>query len=51
MSEYERTSNEVKKSMAYDLIQILEEKPEKETYSAEEVKMLIKAYIKTETAK
>jgi hypothetical protein len=47
----ERESNEVKKSMAYDLIQIIEEKPEKETYTAEEVKKLIKVYISTATAK
>jgi len=47
----ERESNEVKKSMAYDLIQIIEEKPEKETYTAEEIKKLIKVYISTTTAK
>lgn len=47
----ERESNEVKKSMAYDLIQIIEERPEKETYTAEEVKKLIKTYITTATAK
>lgn len=47
----ERESNEVKKSMAYDLIQIIEEKPEQETYTAEEVKRLIKVYIATTTAK
>ena len=47
----ERESNEVKKSMAYDLLQIIEEKPEKETYTAEEIKKLIKVYISTATAK
>ena len=46
----ERESNEVKKSMAYDLLQIIEEKPEKETYTAEEIKKLIKLYISTATA-
>ena len=46
----ERGSNEVKKSMAYDLLQIIEEKPEKETYTAEEIKKLIKLYISTATA-
>ena len=46
----ERQSNEVKKSMAYDLLQIIEEKPEKETYTAEEIKKLIKLYISTATA-
>ena len=44
-----RESNEVKKSMAYDLIQIIEERPEKETYTAEEVKQLIKIYSTTAT--
>lgn len=47
----ERESNEVKKSMAYDLLQIIEEKPEKETYTAEEIKKIIKVYIITETTK
>lgn len=47
----ERESNEVKKSMAYDLIQIIDEKPEKETYSADEIKKIIKIYIATTTAK
>lgn len=46
----ERESNEIKKSMAYDLISILEEKPEQETYTAEEVKKLIKTYITTVTS-
>lgn len=47
----ERESNEVKKSMAYDLIQIIEEKPEKDSYTAEEIKKIIKTYITTTTAK
>lgn len=47
----ERESNEVKKSMAYDLLQIIDENPEKKTYTAEEVKAMIKAYISTATAK
>lgn len=46
----ERESNEIKKSMAYDLLQIIEEKPEKGNYTAEEVKKLIKVYISTATA-
>ena len=52
----ERESNEIKKSMAYikksmayDLINIIEERPEQETYTAEEVKKLIKTYITTAT--
>ena len=47
----ERESNEIKKSMAYDLITLIEEKPEQETYTAEEVKKLIKTYIAAATAK
>lgn len=47
----ERESNEIKKSMAYDLIQLIEEAPAKENYTAEEVKKLIKSYIITATAK
>ena len=46
----ERESNEIKKSMAYDLIQIIEEAPAKENYTAEEIKKLIKTYIITTTA-
>lgn len=47
----ERESNEVKKSMAYDLIEIIESQPKQETYTAEEVKKLIKNYITTATQK
>ena len=47
----ERESNEIKKSMAYDLINIIEEAPEQTTYTAEEVKKLIKTYISTSTTK
>ena len=45
----ELESNEIKKSMAYDLINILEEKPEQQTYTMEEVKKLIKTYIAAST--
>ena len=47
----DRESNEIKKSMAYDLIMILEDNPQQENYSAEEVKKLIKTYIATATSK
>lgn len=46
----ERESNEIKKSMAYDLIDILETKPEQQTYTMEEVKKLIKTYIAASTS-
>ena len=47
----DRESNEIKKSMAYDLIQIIEENPEQETYTADEVKKMIKTYIISATSK
>ena len=43
-------SNEAKKAMAYDLIDIIEEAPEKQNYTAEEVKKLIKTYIASSTS-
>ena len=47
----DRESNEIKKSMAYDLIRILEENPEQATYTVEEIKKLINTYITTVTSK
>ena len=41
----ERASTESKKAMAYDLILILESNKEKQQYTPEEIKALIKAYI------
>lgn len=41
----DRESNEIKKSMAYDLIDIIESQSDKQSYSPEEIKALIKAYI------
>lgn len=46
----DRASNEIKKSMAYDLLQLVEGNSEKELYTAEELKRLIKSYIITATA-
>ena len=40
-------SKVVKKAMAYDLLQIIESQPQQETYTAEEVKKLIKVYVST----
>ena len=47
----DRASNEIKKSMAYDLLQLVEENTTKEVYTSEELKRLIKFNIITETAK
>ncbi len=41
----DRESIEIKKSMAYDLIDIIESSEGKESYTPEEIKALIKAYI------
>ena len=41
----DRESNEIKKAMAYDLIDIIDSAQHKENYSPEEIKALIKAYI------
>ena len=35
----------IRKAMAYDLIGILESKPEKTNYTTDEIKKIIKAYI------
>lgn len=43
----EAERQDTRKAMAYDLIQILEEKPEKENYTAEEVKKIIRIYLNT----
>ncbi len=47
----DRESAEIKKAMAYDLIEILEAKPEQQTYTADDVKKLIKSYIAANTQK
>lgn len=41
----DRVSIEIKKAMAYDLIDIIETTLDKEHYTPEETKALIKAYI------
>lgn len=45
MTESER--QDAKKAMAFDLIQILKEKPEQTTYTAEEIEKMICVYVKT----
>ena len=41
----DREAAEIKKAMAYDLIDTIETNPNKQTYTAEEIKTIIKAYI------
>ncbi len=41
----DRGSDEIKKSMAYDLIEIIESGSGKQNYTPEEIKTLIKVYI------
>ena len=41
----DRGSTDIKKAMAYDIINVIESDTEKKTYTPEEIKALIKAYI------
>ena len=43
----EKEMKEARKAIAFDLINIIDEKPEQKTYTAEEVKKLIKVYVQT----
>lgn len=43
----EKEMKEARKAVAYDLIDIIEQKPEQDTYTAEEIKKLIKVYVAT----
>lgn len=43
----EKEMKEARKAMAYDLIEIIDQKPEQSTYTSEEVKKLIKVYVTT----
>ena len=43
----EKEMKEARKAIAYDLINIIDEKPEQETYTAEEIKKIIKIYVST----
>lgn len=42
----EQESTDIKKAMAYDLTQAIDENTEKQQYTKDEVKQLINAYIK-----
>ena len=43
----EAKRQDTRKAMAYDLITIIDEKPEQETYTAEEIKKIIRVYVST----
>lgn len=43
----EAERQDTRKAMAFDLFDILDEKPEQATYTVDEIKKLIKVYIKT----
>lgn len=45
--ESEAERQDTRKAMAYDLIRILEEKPEKESYTTDEMKKIIHVYLTT----
>lgn len=49
--EYELTKRIIQKAMAYDLIKIIENAADKNTYTAKEVIGLIHDYISAESAK
>ena len=38
---------DTRKAMAFDLFDILDEKPEQETYTVDEIKKMIRVYLKT----
>ena len=44
MTEAER--QDTRKAMAFDLFEILDEKPEQTTYTTDEIKKLISVYVK-----
>ena len=43
----EKEMKEARKAIAYDLIEIIDQKPEQSIYTSEEVKKLIKVYVAT----
>ena len=43
----EAERQDTRKAMAFDLCNIIDENPKQETYTAEEVKKLIKTYVTT----
>ena len=47
----ESERQDTRKAMAYDLFNILDEDPQQETYTKEEVKKLIKVYVATKEEK
>ena len=47
----EAERQDTKKAMAYDICNILDEDPEKETYTKEEIKKLLKVYVTTSEQK
>lgn len=51
MPPTEAERQDVKKAMAFDLFDIIDENPKQTTYTPEEVKKLIRIYIKTSEQK
>ena len=43
----EAERQDTRKAMAFDLINIIDEKPEQKTYTAEEIKKIIRVYVST----
>lgn len=47
----EAERQDTRKAMAYDIIQIPKEKPEKQTYTTEEIEKIIHVYLTTSNQK
>ena len=47
----EAERQDTRKAMAFDLLDILDENPQQETYTVEEIKKLIKTYVKAANEK
>lgn len=43
----EAERQDTRKAMAFDLFDILDERPEQETYTVDEIKKIIRIYLKT----
>ena len=47
----EEERQDTRKAMAYDLLKIIEDKPEKTSYTPEEIKKIIRLYLDTASEK
>lgn len=47
----EAERQDARKAMAFDLFEIMDEKPQQETYTVDEIKKMIKTYLKSANEK